>query len=431
MMQTRCVILAFTASALLSAVAVAQETSFSISAGATYSDNVGRVSGGEESDLMPEAAMQFSISREGRLDLALDGDLRYRSYQESTFSSDDELVGGLDARLGYALWQDRLLWSVQNNFGQALIDPQAVSTVDNRQNLNYFSTGPDITIPLGSRTSLALSGRWSDLDYEESDFGNERLSGTLGLSRGLGGTSSLQLSLASQRVDFNGQVASGYDVHSAYLTFQAGGPRTQLELRGGATEVHDAGDTFRHPLASVTLTRQLSERASLVLVAGTGVTDAADAFRRDQDIAGIGGIGDGVVALPDIVQEDFASVQWSLGSGRTTFDATLDWRDEDREFQSDFSRQSLELGINLARRLGPRLTARIYGMHRNTDYDLTDIQYDEWQAGVGFDWQISSRYSLNLDAEHWDSSGDSSSGPSQRQYEENRYSLRISYSIGR
>lgn len=411
--------------------AMAQETSFSVSVGATYSDNIGRVGSDEESDLMPEAGMRFSVSREGRLDLALDGDLTYRSYQESTFTNDDELVGGLDARIGYAFVPDRFDWVVQNNFGQALIDPQAVETVDNRQNMNYFSTGPDFTIPLGGRTSLAVSGRWSDLDFEENDFGNERLSGTLGIIRHLGGMNSLHLGLASQRVEFDGPVPAGYDVHSAFLMFQAGSSRTQLEVRGGATEVHDAGDTFQHPLVSVTLTRQLTERSSLTLVAGTGMTDSADAFRRDRDIAGVGGIGEDVLALPDIVKEDFATVQWTVGSGRTTFEASVNWRDEDRELVSDFSRQSLELAVNIARRVGPRLTARVYGWSQDTDYDRAGIQYEEWLAGVGFDWSLSSRYGLAISAEHRNAGGGTSAGPGTRDYEENRYSLRISYSIGR
>ena len=155
---------------LLSTVAVlavagnvaAQETRFSVSAGVTHTDNVGRVSANEESELIPEAGLQLWFTRAGRLDADLAMDLRYLTYVDDTF--DDELLGGLDGRLSFAFVPDRFMWVVEDNFGQSFIDPQAIETPGNRQNFNYFSTGPTLVLPLGTRMDLSISGRWSDVD---------------------------------------------------------------------------------------------------------------------------------------------------------------------------------------------------------------------------------------------------------------------------
>lgn len=416
---------------LLATTAAAQETSLSVSAGVTHSDNISRVSQDEQSETMPEAGLQLNLTREGRLEAVLSADLTYRSYQENSIDSNGELVGGMDARLAYAFIPDRFSWTVENNYGQSLIDPQAVETPDNRQDMNYFSTGPDIEFLLSGKTSLVMSGRWSDLTYEESDFGNQRLSGSVGLLRRIDGASSLQLDVTAQRVEFDGSPVNGYDQQSASLAYEAEGTRTQIELRGGLTEVHDSGDTFDHPLLNVSLTRKLTDRSTVALVAGTGIVDSADAFRRDRGIAGVSGGSENVVASPDVVEEDYLAASWSLTGGRTTLELSANWRDEERKFDVNFDRTSLDISLHLARRIGPRLTARVYGMYRDTDYDTSDIQYDEWLAGLGFNWSLSRNYGLVLQAEHWVGGGDTSAGSGTRDYEENRYTLRFTYSSGR
>lgn len=430
-MKTFPVLTVLTSALALAGNANAQETSFSVSVGATHTDNVRRVDVGEESEVMPEAALTFDIVREGRLATSLSADLTYRGYQENSFNDSDELVGGLDAQLSYAFVPDRFSWTFENNYGQILIDPQAVETPDNRQDLNFLSTGPDFNFPLGGRSSLVIGGRWSDLSYEESDFGNERLSGSIGLHRQMGGTGTLGLDVTAQRVEFDGSPSDAYDQQSAYLVYGFGGPRTQIEVRGGWSEAHDSGDTFSHPLLSVSLTRQMSERSKLQLDAGTGLVDSADAFRRDRGIAGVPDGSENVIAGPDLVEEDHLSASWVVTGGRTTIDIRTNWRNEDREFDTEFDRESLDYGLNLARQVGPRLKASLFGFRRDTDYDNDNVHYEEWSAGIGLDWSLSRNYSVALRAEHFNGGGDTSAGTGTRNYDENRYTLRFTYSSGR
>ena len=415
---------------MLVTTVAAQDSSLSLSVGVTHSDNIGRVSQNKQSETMPEAGLHVRVERKGRLDANLSTDLLYRGYSNNSFN--DELLGGLDARLGYAFIEDRFSWTIEDNFGQSLIDPQAVETPGNRQNFNYLSTGPNITLPLGGRTSLAISGRWSDVSYGESDLENQRLSGTIGLVRGLGKTSSISANVAAQRVEYDKSPPnSDYDLQSAYLAYEAEGVRTRLRLRSGYTALHDFGDTTNGPLLHLALSRETSARSTLSVDAGTELNDSADTFRRDRDIGGVSLVTEDAIASRDPFQQDYATVAWTFSGEHTTLRLSADWRREDHESVFALDRERIGAGISLLRRVGPRLTATLYGNHNTEDFDVTGVDFDEWSAGAGFDWRFSESYSVSVRAERYDGSGDTSVGSGLRNYEETRYSLRFSYSHGR
>ncbi|MGQ0384056.1 MAG: hypothetical protein ACT4UP_05140 [Gammaproteobacteria bacterium] len=414
---------------MLAAAAAAQETHFSISVGATYSDNVGRTGAGEEDEVMPEAGMQFSIQRTGRLTTDVAMDLQYRTYSDDAF--DDELLGGVDGSLVYDFVPGRFSWSVQDNFGQSFIDRQAVETPDNRQNLNYFTTGPRITLPLGARTELTLSGTWSQIAYEESNFDNERLGGQLSLSRSLSDTSSLSVNASTQSVEFDEVPPNtDYDLHSAFLAWEASGARTTLSLQGGITRLRNFGDNTDGPLADLALTRKIGARSTLTLNAGTRLFDTADAFRHDRGLGGIGLGNEDVVASQDPFQQDYLTVNWSIEGARTSLQLGADWRSEDRETVTALDRKHVGAHAGVSRRIGPRLTASLNADYRDEAFDTNDVDFDEWSAGVGLDWSLSSAIGIALRAAHHEGSGDTSAGTGLRDFAENRYTLRLTYSAG-
>lgn len=423
-------VLSIVAVLAVSAPVAAQETGFSVSAGVSYTDNIGRVSVDEQSEVIPEAGLQLNIAREGRLDADLAADLLYRSYTDNTY--DDELLGGFDGRVSYAFVPDRFEWVIENNFGQSFIEPRNVETPDNRQNLNYFSTGPTFTLALGSRTNLAISGRWSDVNYEASDFDSERLMGQLELNRAMSDTSSLAFSLSSQRVEFDQSPPnSDYDLHSASVAYRTRGTRTTLAVTGGVTSLHDSGESSKGPLVDVTLTRELGARSTLTLNAGTRFYDAADSFRRERGIEDIVLGNEDVIPAQDAFQQDYAFVNWDLEGTRTSLRLSADWRNEDREVESDLDRKTFGAGLGLTRRIGPRTSASLFGGYTHEDYNTSTEKFREWSAGLGFDWNLSESVAVGLRAERFDGSGDTLAGEDTRDYEENRYTVRFTYSAGR
>lgn len=421
----RCVALAV----LLSAAGAvnAQGIDLGITLGAYHTDNVQRVSVDEESQTVGELGVRLGIARDqGRLNANVDANLAYRSFFDDAY--DDDLFGGLAASLTYELRPDRFNWVVEDNFGKALIDPRNVDTPDNQQNANFFSTGPDVRIPIGTRTNLLLSGRWSDASYEESAADNQRLGGTLGLERQLSDRSALSLNGSAERVEYDDEVlASSFDRQSGFLAYRAQGARTTLSLRGGYTAVHDFGDTTDGPLFDLTVERRLSERSTLTFNAGTNLTDAAEAMRRDQQIEGIDPDSGLSIVSSEPFQSDFVSLGLRLEGARTSINLAANWRVEDYERNRVLNRDAFGVSADALRRISPRLSTRLYGAWTSQDFDRSNVDFDEWNAGLAFDWALSDRLGITLAGDHFSGSGDTALGAGQRDYEENRITVRLNY----
>jgi hypothetical protein len=420
-------VVALAPSAVFAQQEAPERLSIAVRVGAEHSDNVERIPDEGNSDTIGQVGLQAEMTRSrGRLDIALSSDLRYEKYFDESFG--DSLVGGLNGSLSYAFIPERLRWVVQENFGQTFIDPVVVETPQNRQHVNFFSTGPDLTLPLGDRTQLSAMGRWSKATYELSESDDERMLGNLGVIRQLGERSRVSLNGQTERVEFEVDgPGDGYDRHSAYVGFDASGAKTKLSARAGVITLDAFGDSTSAPLFDITLSRETSARSELSLNAGTTFSDSAEMFRRDQNLGGIEVGNDDIVASNDPFQSDYARLAWTLNGSRTTFGITADWRDEDHETAEQLNRSGISGGLVLSRRISPTVTGSLAGEWRREEFDESAVQFDEWSAGVGLDWSMSSRMELTLRGDHFKGSGDTFGGIGVRDYTENRVAVALTF----
>lgn len=412
------------------APAVAQEFQFAVSVGATHSDNVGRVAENEVSDTTATAGLVLGIEREGsRLDADVAADLQWRNYLDDTYG--DEVVGGLAATLVFALVPDRFTWTIQDNYGQTLVDRRFAETPDNRQDTNFFTTGPDLYVPLGERTRLQLSARWSDVAYEDTQQADsERYSGTVGFLRALGPRSNVGLNGTFERVEYDDSTAAldfDYDRVSGYLSYSVEGARTGLEVRAGYTTVDGALRTYDGPLFGLTVTREVGARSTLEFNAGTNLTDSADVFTRDQMLGGVDAGTGTVIVTQDPLQSDYVSLGLTVEGTRTSIGFGVDWTQDRQENLTALDRERLGGSLLLTRQLTQRLTARLFGGYATEEIEQ-GADFDEWVVGAGLEWALTETFSVALQADRNDGSGDTGAGAASRDYVENRVSLTISYS---
>lgn len=399
--------------------------------GSTHSDNVERSSTDPQEDTTLEVGLRLDYTREqGRFNAKVGVDLRYAHFLDDSF--DDESYGGMDATLAYWFIPERFSWNVEQNFGQALIDPRDVENPDNRQTVNFFSTGPDVIVPLGERTDLSVSGRWSDAHFGDTPGSNQRIDGTIGLVRHINEVSTVSVNAFAERVDFEDDFSDGgYDRQSAFVGYRNRGSRTSLDARAGYTVLHDHGEEIDGPLFDVTVSRQLSQRSSLTLAAGTNLTDSAEAFRRDQGVLGLGSDTQNVVISSDPYQSDFASLTWTADGTRNTFSLVGSWRHEDHEVEVDLNRQYLGATVDYSRRMRPTLSLGVQGGYTKEQYDNSDVEFDEWFVGTSLDWQFSRVTSVRFGYGYYEGSGDTLLGEGTRDYTENRLTLFFTYSPAR
>ncbi len=416
-----------TGAALLAAVPLSEAAvRIAVSAGATHSDNVQRTPDGE-SETTADVGLQLDIDRsEGRLKANVGGNLQFRSYLDDAF--DDEVAGSLVARASYDLIPDRFIWVVEESLGQTLADPRAVDNAANRQRTNLFSTGPDVRLPLGPRTQLGIQGRWSQASFERSGDDNRRLEGSVAFERALGTRSRASLNVSGARVEFDdASRGSAYDLQSVSIGYAIDTGRSQLELQGGYTALHDFGDTSGGPLVNATFTRALTARSSISVAVGTALGDSADAFRRS-----VGGLGSAVRTDPTLVsnepyQADYASLNWQSSGARNGLAIGIDWRREDGERSDLLNRTRVGATATLSRRFSPRWTGSLSGTLAREDFSEATLEFDEWSVSAALDWTVGRSVTLGLALDHGEGEGDSVLAAGFRDYVENRVSLRLTY----
>ena len=246
-------------------VCSAAEYDASVRAGVGASDNIARTPQNEIAETITTAGFDFAVTNQTRrMDLDLRSQFDYVDYSDGTF--DSEWVGGLNAFVTFTLIDERLRWIVQDDFGQALFDPLQPARPDNRENINFFTTGPTLNLLPASRNLIDIDVRYSRVHYEIRPFDNERLSGALSVGREISRESTLSLNLRGERTEFDdGELTPPIETYEAFARFETTGNRSTLGFDIGYTEVEFDGSEGDGILARVDYTRQTSANGTVTM----------------------------------------------------------------------------------------------------------------------------------------------------------------------
>lgn len=397
--------------------------------GAESSDNIARTPTDEIDETTGIGRVGLDIeTKRPRLEADIAADLEYRDYLDRDFSS--EIAGGLDGHVAYSFIPERFSWVIEDNYGQIAKNRQVADRPDNREQMNFLSTGPEITLPLGARTHLEISGRYTDTYLEDSIQDNNAAIGTVSLVRAFTEHTSLSLNAGASKTEFDDPLSfPDYDTRQASLEMAINAPRTQLVLEGGYLEYEQDGapDTSDYVMARIDLTRQIGARSQLRLVAGTAPASTGESFRRDQQVMGIGDGPEAAQAASDIFRSDDAYLTWSTEWTRTSMSIIFSGRREKHEEFTELDREQVRGGVAMTRDISRALSFDLFGSYLQEERTQSGFKFDEWAAGGALRWDFAQRLSLQLRLDHFSGSSDDGS----RDYDENRAYLGIRYTGGR
>jgi hypothetical protein len=316
---------------------------------------------------------------------------------------------------------------VQDNYGSVARDPRAVETPDNRQNLNYFTTGPDLQFHFGPRTNLRFEGRYSDVQYEASTSDQDRARALVELRRLVASKASWSLQVSTTNVDYKLAALGQYDVDEAVLGFDATGARTDLSLGAGYTRLRrDTGDDSGL-LARAALTRKVGTRSQVTIGFGTQFADTADVFQLDQTARGIV-LGNGEAAVSnDPYRMDYADFIFGTQGSRADISFYASYRREDHETLPAFNRKYSSARLDLTRRFTPRVSASLGAGYSNNQFGTAGIELKEKTLDAAIRWNIAETWGLQGGYAYLQGDGTGSS----RNYRENRAFLGIVYATRR
>lgn len=416
---------------------VAAETGIGVTAGVGHSDNIRRSDGAEQSESIGQLGVNFSVFQQSRrVNADITGDFSWLNYFDDQY--DDEVVGSFlgDVKLGIV--PDRFEWQFADTFGQATTQPFVVVTPDNRENINYFTTGPDLIFGMGRSARVKLQGRYTNVAYESAPLDNDRVSGEGSLIHDFSSASSLSLNARFEQTDFDDNTLNtDFDNTQAFVRYQATLSRTQVGVELGYTEVElDAASggvnsgidsSMSGVLARIEVSRRMSPSSTLSAALGREISNSGDIFRQLQQLQSAQ-VGTQPVQLSsDPFTSQYGTLAWSFSRNRTGFGLSVSRFEEEYQVQTALNRNRTVFGSYFNRQMTPSLNFQLSAVQNRESYDVLGNQdFRELYGTATLAYQIGRRFSLDLQYERSDRSSDLPGGD----YTENRGWIRLHFFAG-
>jgi hypothetical protein len=383
--------------AMLLSVAASQsraEAAYDILTGIGETDNVRLTPDDRRSDTIALLGIDLTWHEQRRwFDGDATGDLEYLDYLRHTF--DREVVGNFLGDLHLNLIPQVLRWTFDDNFGQGRIDPAAAVTPANRENINYFNTGPDLTLPLGYTNELLVDARYGNVHYQTSPLSSNRYSATVGVRHELSADSGISINVEDEALRFDNSILNpDYDEQQAYARFDAKGARTQLAFDLGYNRLKLENGSTGGPLARLELTRQLTVSSNLTATLGRAYSDAGDDFRMLQALGGATLATQSVQATGNPFRQDYVTLGWNFQRNRTGFGLQGGYFKLSYIGSSILDEHRATGSANVTRRLTPGLELSVSANYIREDFLNQPGNYSQFDAIAQLTWRASSRVSF-------------------------------------
>jgi hypothetical protein len=408
--------------------AEAANLAYEATAGVGQSDNIARAADDEQDETVATAGLRFSVDqRSSRIEADAVGDLAYYDYLDDTYGS--EMLGTLTASLRAAIIEERLHWVLNDNFGQVLNDPFTPATPENRENLNYFSTGPELTFAFGTQTRFQAGARYARADYENLPLDSTSLMASAGLERDITRGSSLGLFARHQQLEYESSLLDvDYDQREGFLRYSALGARTRLQLDVGFTEIDREGMSESQDSALLRFEgeRRMTARTSLRLDAGRQFASSGSAFAAEQSgsPAGLDSAGGRQTFDPFI--DEYVRVGWDYAGSRTELSFGGGWREQGYETDPDLDQSLSTLDASVRRHISPMVSIELGARQSESEFEQPGRDYSDLSVSLSLDWRLSRMLTARLSFDRQDRDSDDALAG----FTENRIWLSLGYGRG-
>jgi hypothetical protein len=406
--------------------ATAGEIDYRLSLGAGHSDNVNHAPTDEVDQDIATAGLRFAFDQDSaRVKADIIGDLAYYEYLDNAYDSD--LVGNVDANALFALLPDRITWAFSEQFGQSLTDPFRSDTPDNRENINYFSTGPDFIVGLGSQMRLRFGARYALANYEVSPLDSASTGGQIALVRVLSDRSSVSLNASLQQVEYDeAALNSDFDQSEAFIRYDGAGARTNLKIDAGYSQLDSdaSADTEGGAVVRVDASRKISASSTLVFVGGHEFATTASSFANSDGGGGFDTAPGRQTADP--FTYDHASLGWTFNRNVTGLGVTATWSKNSYDSNPVLDQTLTTISARFRREMSPRTSLQLSLSRTGGEYEEPAPDYDELIAGASFSWRLARDLTIDVRYDFTDRNSDDPT----TEYSENRIWLTVGFGRG-
>ena len=433
---------------------------YGVDVGVGETDNVALTPTNKISQTMAMTEADFSVNRQSRLfDVNAVGDFSYIDYLQGAFGP--ELLGRFDGTADATIIPGRLTWTLKDDFGQSSLDPYTPTTPGNIENINYFTTGPELKLRFDGVNFIDVNLRYGRAQFQTSPFNSNRAIGSVAVGRDVSAGGSISLNATSERVMFaNTDLNGDFTLSSLFGRYELQGARTNFVGELGVTTVDQAsagssavppaappssavpylpvqatpGGSLTGPLVRLQMTRRISASNSLIFSGGQVLTDPASSFSAQ----GVGATGIYTTApgylSGGVYRETYGSAGWQFQRNRTTFAVTGRWERDIYLGLPTLDTVMRSVQLNAQRRMSRAWTLQLSGNWNQPHYPYAVLsqqiagstQYSNATIGGGVIWHHGRGLEVRLNIEH--DSYTVSNGNTG--YQESRVFLSVGYRPG-
>jgi len=398
----------------------ADEFYYDLRVGGGHSDNIMRTS----TDPIGETVLGLGASLDyayagSRVDASLVGDVVYYEYLEDAF--DSNVVGNVVGDLRAALVPETFTWVFGNNFGQTLTDPFEAVTPDTLENINYFETGPDFTIRLGSRNSLEIFGRWTDTWYEKNPYNNQGWQGGVALAREMSRGATIALNATIVTANYSDLPSSNdYQIQEYFGSYEMTGARTSITAELGYRSLEQYNNTTGGTLLRLQVERTVSALSTVALQLGSSYGDSASLLQDWQEGSPPAGAETPIVATTTVAQDNYAELDWTTVGQRTRLGLGAGYHDLTYEGQSDLNNHYVQIDGAVSRTIRQSFTVGAQLLWYDYVYEQPGQDYNQFDVVGSIGWRPARRFYVDAEVRYSDRSGPA-------EYDETQWWLWLGY----
>jgi hypothetical protein len=375
--------------------AYAYEPGYQVTVGVQESDNVQLLPSGGSSATMPFEELDFTWHDKRPFFTAdIDADLEHINYIPHLY--DEQFVGNFIGSGRINLVQQLLTWNTSENFGQTRLTPLAPITPANREYINYLDTGPTLALPLlGRELQLDVTATYGRVDYQDSPFDSNRVTGGIALVHELSRLSSVSLNVTDERVYYvQDQLNPDYSSQEVFAQYTANGSRTKLGVDLGYSRTQQTGFSQGSYLARISLSRNVSAASIIGLSAGHDYSDGAGSFLEAQTVGGANLNTQSTVQTSAPFSSNYATLEWNFQYARTSWGINASYFQDRYTTEAAFNNDLEMLNGRFARQISPEIELALTEQVVRQVYDGEDGNATETNTGLQLTWHAGRHLSV-------------------------------------
>ena len=297
--------------------ATAARLEYTLDLGVGRNDNLNFSPDDPREDTIYRPGVGFSLTEDSEKVYAnVAGRVEYRHYVDGTY--DNGVDGEVSGRVDWHAIPHRLTFTAEDTLGLEAIDVLEADSPDNRQQVNVFSAGPNLSFRVGEAMDGEVELRYVDTNAEITDeFNSSRIDLAVRTIRRIDAASSLAFNLRGQTVDFDDeQTGRNYRRADLFARYERHLRRFDFALDAGysAIEYSRGGGNRSEPLLRGDITWNPSDTHRFTIGLAQQFSDAATEAMEQLD--------EGVAAPGSILTGDTVINASPFKERRATFDYT-------------------------------------------------------------------------------------------------------------